>query len=126
MTDVPKPVPALPPVAGLADDPAVGRWMERVRNSLHDMLPPGATVSADRIAQLVAHAHRAGIAPDDPVRIDVDARSISVQGHHPSHVARVDLTVPPPPAAQSLAVFDAAHPADPATGVQHAPQATGR
>ena len=115
--------------AGHADGRLAGapadRWMHRLGASIQDQLPAGTQVSTDRVAQLAAAAHRAGMTPDDPLRLECEARSISLCGRHPAHVARVDLSLPPPPAADSLAAFDTHAPAGPAAVTpQHDPAAS--
>lgn len=89
-------------------NPADGALHRHVQQSLQAQLPPGATVAPERIAQLAEAARQAGIQPGERIRIAAgDDAHLTLQGEHPSHVARVDLRQQPPAAG---ADGDHAHP----------------
>ena len=74
-----------------------------VGDSLQARLPAGAMLSEDRLAQLTLAARQAGIGAGQRMDMAFGDTWVALQGAGPAQHARVDLTMPPPPALQSAA-----------------------
>lgn len=74
-----------------------------VQRELQAQLPDSAVVSEDRLAQLTAAARKARIGTHERIDLLIGDTAIVMQGQHPAHVARVDLSAMPVPSAQDSA-----------------------
>ena len=74
---------------------------QTVRNSVQTLLPPGAEVSDDRLAQFTLAAKAAHFKPDGRIDALVSETGVSFHGDYPAHSTRVDLADPVPSADES-------------------------
>ena len=74
-----------------------------VQRELQAQLPDSAVVSEDRLAQLTAAARQARIGTHERIELLISDTAIVMQGQHPAHVAKVDLSAMPVPSAQDSA-----------------------
>lgn len=81
-----------------------------VQDSVGALLPQGVSMSQTRLAQVTDAARQAGIRPGEPIELVAHDGGLVVRGHHPAHVARVDLdAVPGPHRAEAHATPTAMH-----------------
>ncbi len=80
-----------------SDTPVREPLQLQLEQAFHKVLPEGAAVSGERLAQFAEEARAAGIRPGDPITASLDGTRVMLRGQHPTHVASIDLATPAAP-----------------------------
>lgn len=84
----PRPAPA-------STTPAREPLQLQIEQAFHNVLPEGAMVSRQRLAQFTDEARTAGFRPGEAISASLDGTRVTLHGQHPTHVASIDLSAPP-------------------------------
>lgn len=69
----------------------------QVEQAVRKVLPDGATVAEQCLAQFADEARAAGFKPGEPINASLEGSRMMLRGQHPTHVASIDLAAPAAP-----------------------------